>query len=173
MTISIACDGEFGNRAGAREFTWLHLAALSIFLLASSAHVPLLAQGLNSGGAVESIIGSEVQTEEHAATDAEIAQVIDAISRTSDTAMEARMVFSLAAVKIVFIPEAEDEGSSISQAVAEHDSEIRSLRQAVQGNAMLFHSIDSHSILLDKILAIDFGEDESATIFVAGSDPSQ
>lgn len=173
MSISIACESEFGNRADARDSTWLPLAALSFFLLASSANVPLLAQGLDSEGAIESIIGSEVQTEERAATEREIAHVIDAISRTSEAAMEARMVFSLDAVKIVFIPEAEEEGSPISQAIAEHDSEIRALRQAVQGNAMLFHSIDSRSILLDTIIAVDFGEDESATIYVAGSDPSR
>lgn len=168
MTTSIACMGSYR-----REATWLHLAAFTAFLLMAAPNLPLLAQGLDAEGAVESIIGSEVQTEEQAATAAQSDKVLTAIASASEAAMEARMAFSLDGVKIIFIPEADKEDSSISEAVQEHQAAIKSLRQAVQGNAMLFHSIDSHSIQLDNILAIDFGEDGTATIYVAGKDPSQ
>jgi hypothetical protein len=153
------------------EASRMLLTTLGAMLLISFTQIPLLAQGLNAETTIDTIIGSEVHTEERAATSDQSEKVLKAISRASETAMEVRVVFTLEGVTIVFIPEANETGSAIAEAVRENRAAIRSLRQALQGNAMLFHSIDSQSVLLDNVLALEFGDDATATIYVAGKDP--
>lgn len=159
-TVSIPIPAGSGNL--------FYVTALAALLLACLPRLPM-AQGLSAQEAIESIIGSQVQVEEQAGSSTE--DVLHAIENAAETAMEARAVFRLDTVTIVFVPEADQEGSQIAEAVAENRSSIRSLRQAVQGNAMLFHSLDSQSILLDDVLGIDFATRGEAKIYVAGDDP--
>lgn len=157
----------------ARDSRWLHAMAFMVFVLASTPNLPLLAQGLDNEEAIESIVGSPVDTEEHDVDAREAARVIAAIERNGETASEVRKAFNLNEMKIVFIPEAQQEDSPIAAAIARNEAGIQNLRQAIQGNAMFFHSVDSRSISLDDIVALEFGENATATIYVAGRDPNR
>lgn len=164
--LAIPAPGIFGGEA-----KWVHAIAALAFILASLPQVPLLAQGLDDEEAIETIVGSEVGTEEQKA-EAEADRVIAAIANAHDTAQEVRKAFSLDELKIVFLP---DLGSTpeIDDAIASNQTTIKALRQAIEGSAMFYHAVDSRSINLSDIVALEFGEDNTATIFVAGEDPNK
>lgn len=142
--------------------------ALSIACIPSYAS---LAQGLDSQGTIDTIIGSEVETAEQAvASDAH--DVVAAIEKSLDNAAAVRKRFSLDNVRIVFLPDLDDDASAeeamVKAAMEKHRDEINTLREAVQGSAIFYHAINSHSVLLTDIVAVEFGEDNDVTILVSG-----
>ncbi|WP_202309977.1 hypothetical protein [Mesorhizobium sp. L-8-10] len=133
------------------------------------------AQGLESKETVEKIVGSEVKEEEaRAAADAE--RVIAAIDRTSENIGTVRKISRLDKIDIVFLADAAvTEGGpppQIEAKVKEHEKEIADLRKEIEGNAMLFHAIDSRQILTRDVLAIDFDSPNTAVIYAAAK-PAQ
>ncbi len=138
-------------------------------ILAGSA-LPTRAQGLESKDTVEKIVGSEVKEEEtHAADDA--GRVIAAINKTSDNIGTVRKTSRLDKIDIVFLADASvTEGGpppEIEAKVKEHEKEIADLRKEIEGNAMLFHAIDSRQILTRDVLAIDFDSPNTVVIYAA------
>lgn len=158
-----------------RSFDQLGLAALALAaLIAFAPSSPLLAQGLKDEKAIDTIIGSEVQEEEtQAATDA--GKVIAAIEKTPQNISTVRKTTTLDKVEIVFLADATvTEGGpppEIKEKVKEHESEIKELRQEIEGNAMLFHAIDSRQILTRDVLAVEF--DGNAVVIYAAAKPAQ
>ncbi|MCT7376141.1 hypothetical protein [Chelativorans salis] len=139
-----------------------------MFLIAPLANPPLLAQGLESEGAIDAIIGSDVKTEE-AANEEEAERVVAAIENTLSSAESVRKTFSLDTLEIVFLPE-DTETGPIGEAIDEHREEIEALRESIEGSAMFYHAVDSRSIMLRDIVAVEFGEENVVTIFVNGSE---
>ncbi|TKT83031.1 hypothetical protein XW59_000660 [Aquamicrobium sp. LC103] len=150
---------------------WVHALAGAVFLLASTPNMALLAQGLNSGEAIDTIIGSDVKTgEEQAAGDE--SRIISAIENTPANISEVRKKFSLDSVVIIFLPDIGGEESEVDRKIAERQTEIVELREAIEGSAMFYHAVDSRSVLLRDIIALEFDDKNGVTIFVAGNEPS-
>lgn len=153
------------NRFHAR----IHAAMAAAFLLASTPHAALLAQGLDAEGAIDTIVGSEVETSEEAAA-ADEARIIAAIEGSAASAAEVRKLFQLDNVRIVFLPDLDEDGAAIRAKMEEFRDGIAALREAIQGSAIFYYAVDSRSVLLNDIIAIELGEDNDATIFVAGGE---
>lgn len=133
------------------------------------------AQGLESKDTVEKIVGSEVKEEEARAA-ADAGRVIAAIDRTSDNIGTVRKTSKLDKIDIVFLADATvTEGGpppEIEAKVKEHQQEIADLRKEIEGNAMLFHAIDSRQILPRDVLAVEFDSPHSVVIYAAAK-PAQ
>ncbi|RIK87532.1 MAG: hypothetical protein DCC69_03605 [Hyphomicrobiales bacterium] len=148
----------------------IHLVAPVALLLACAPDIALLAQGLDAEGAIETIVGSQVETAEEAiATDEK--RIIAAIENSSANAAEVRKRFTVDNVRIVFLPDLEEKGAAVKAKIEEAGSGIAALREAIQGSAIFYHAIDSRSVLLDDIIAVEFGEKNDVTILVAGREP--
>jgi hypothetical protein len=153
------------------QLFFLHTAALAAFLVAVNPAMPLMAQGLNDEETIESIVGSNVETEQHGAAD-ESARVVSAIENARDSAEGVRKAFNMNDLKIVFLPDIGEAEGEIDAAIEKNQEAIETLRQSIEGSALFYHAIDSRGILLRDIFALEFGDDGDATIFVAGEDPN-
>ena len=146
------------------------LAGAAAAMLSLSA-VPISAQGTNSQEAIDAIVGSDVE-EQQTQSQATAAEVIAAIENTAATREKVRKVTVLSKVDIVYLTDAgATEGgppSEIAEKIEEHDAQISQLRQDLEGNAMLFHAIDSRQILLQDIIAVTFPAADAVTIYAAG-----
>lgn len=141
-------------------------AALTL-VLALGLHSPLSAQGLQSEEAIDAIVGSKVKTEEVEAGDAG-KRVIAAIAAATENAERVRKTFSLDEIDIVFLPDLEDGGNGIGKAIDQHESGITLLREAIEGSALFFHAVDSRSIQLRDVVALEYADNGAVTIFVKG-----
>ncbi len=145
------------------------LLAMIAFLLAPLAQGPLLAQGLQSEEAIDAIVGSDVKTEE-STKDNQVDRILTAIESAQQSADRVRKTFALDTLEIVFLPDLGDEAGAIEKAIEEHQPQIEALRDAIEGSAMFYHAIDSRQILLPDVVAVEFAQDESVTIFVDGGE---
>lgn len=134
---------------------------------------PAGAQGLDSQGAIDTIVGSDVKTEEMDAT-AERERVAAAMDASMDNAQIVRRAFNIDEVEIVFLPAVGEGGTGITEKRQELADEILELQQAIEGSAIFYHAVNSRQILVRDIVAIEFGEENrTATIFVAGASPER
>lgn len=134
-------------------------------MLAPLAFHPLFAQGLESEEAIDAIVGSDVKTEQ-TTKEAQADRVLKAINNTLPTAEEVRKAFNVDTLEIVYLPDVGQENGAIEQAITKREPEIEALRESIEGSAMFYHAVDSRGILLRDIVAVEFGESNSATIFV-------
>lgn len=151
-----------------RDHRLLHALFGAALIAAVAPGAPLLAQGLESEEAIDKIVGSEVVKEEKQAS-AEPERIVSAIENTASNTREVRRKFSLDRIDIVFLPDAADDQapSEIDAKLAEHEDEIADLRREIEGNAMLYHAIDSRSVMMSDVLAVEFDADNGVTIFAA------
>ena len=149
------------------------LAAATAALMAAFAAptLPAIAQGLNSEGAIETIVGSDVGTAETDAK-AERGRVETAIARSLDSAMEVRKRFRLDKVEIVFLPALKQGDEGFDAKLEEYSEQVRELRTAIEGSAMFYHALDSRSVPLRDVVGLEFSGDD-VTIFAAGERPAQ
>ena len=147
-----------------------HLVLLAALAIAVAPGSPLMAQGLNTEGTIEAIVGSDVNTNEEAVADDED-RIVAAIERTPENTGEVRRRFSIERVDIVFLPDFGDEETAVEAKAAEFESQIAELRNEIQGSAIFYHALDSRAVLLNDVIALDFGDDNGVTIFVAGREP--
>jgi len=151
-----------------RDARWLHVAAVLAFLAAPTPNMPLKAQGLESQKAIDTIIGSDVEEEEKRA-DADADRIVAAIENAPAASSEVRKTSSLDKVDIVFLADAAENGlpPRIDAALKKHEKEVADLRKDLEGNAMLFHAIDSRSVLMRDVLAVEFDGQKSVVIYAA------
>lgn len=152
----------------------LQAITAALFLATAIPQAALFAQGLDNREAVDKIIGSDVKEEEtHATADAD--KVIAAIEKTSDNIGMVRKTSKLDKVDIVFLTDsAITEGGpppEIEAKVKEYQAEVTELRQEIEGNAMLYHAIDSRQVLVRDVLAVDFDGSSSVVIYAAAKPP--
>lgn len=143
-------------------------ASAIIFALALAvAPVSPLAQGLDAEGAIDIIVGSDVTTgEESVAADEE--RIVAAIDNTAANVPEVRKLVNIDHVEIIFLPDFGEGETAAEAAFEERESEIAALREAIQGSAVFYHAVDSRSVLLNQIVALEFNDENGVTIFVAG-----
>nr|WP_149760042.1 hypothetical protein [Mesorhizobium albiziae] len=150
------------------------LRSIAIVLLIA-ALAPANAQGLQSSETVDKIVGSDVKAEEARAS-ADADKVIAAIEKTGENISTVRKTSRLDKVDIVFLSDAAiSEGGpppEIDAKVKEHEAEVAQLRQEIEGNAMLYHAIDSRQVLLRDVLAVDFDGTNGIVIYAAAK-PAQ
>lgn len=150
----------------------LHAAIATAFLIVSAPDAALLAQGLESEEAIDTIVGSEVVTdEERAAADEQ--RILKAIENTAANIAEVRKKVSLDKVEIVFLPDLGEEKTTVETRMEEYQDEIADLRKEIEGSAMLYHAIDSRDVLVRDLVALEFDDANGVTIFVSGEEPGQ
>lgn len=139
-------------------------------LAAATAGGSAFAQGLDAEGAIDAIVGSEIREQESSAS-SDHGKIVDAIDRAGESAEAVRKVTDVRSVDIVFLPDAAaTEGgppSEIDAKLKERESEIASLRQEIEGNALLFHAIDSRQVLMRDVLAVEIGDDRRVVVYAA------
>jgi hypothetical protein len=146
------------------------LLSFSAVLMLSVSNFAAHAQGIESKASVDAIVGSEVE-EEEAKTADDADKVIAAIDNTVAAIELIRKTSKLDKVEIVFLTDAAaSEGGpppAIRAKIEEKKAEIIELRGELEGNAMLFHAIDSRGILVQDVLAVVFDGGHSVTIYTA------
>jgi hypothetical protein len=149
----------------------LRVAATAIAALTAAAQ-PCLAQGLDSDQAIETIIGSEVEEQQSSAGQEE-PKVVAAIEKTSDAIAVVRKITNVGKLEIVYLPDAAEDGgpAAVREAVSRHQDDIDELRKEIEGNAMLFHAIDSRALLMRDVLALDFPANDAVVIYAAAKKP--
>ena len=153
---------------------WPRIAAAA-FLAATAAQPSLAQSGLGNEQAIDTIVGTDVGEEEsEAATDS--GKVIAAIEKTRDSIGRIRKTSTLDKVDIVFLADAAaTEGGpppEIEAKVKQHEADIAELRQELEGNAMLYHALDSRQIMVRDILAVDFDDSNGVVIYAAARKPA-
>jgi hypothetical protein len=140
---------------------------VAVLVMALAFAAPLaLAQGVEAEGARETIIGSEVKTEETTAEeDAE--RIVAAIENTADATQEVRRRFNLGEVAIVLVTDVDAPDNPVAEAIEAHQDAIGELRIAIEGSAMFFHAVDSRRVLLQNVIAMEFHDDD-VIIFAMG-----
>lgn len=147
-----------------------HLVLMLALMIAVASGGPLIAQGLDAEGAIETIVGSDVKTSEEPVA-ADEGRIVAAIERTPENIGEVRRRFAIDRVDIVFLPDFGEEETAVEAKAAEFESPIAELRNEIQASAIFYHAVDSRSVLLTDVIALEFGDDNGVTIFVAGREP--
>ena len=150
-----------------RATIWRY-AVLASVVAVCTPQAGLNAQGVENEKAIDTIIGSHVTTEEtRAASDP--AAVITAIQNTVPNTEEIRKRSKLSNVEIVFLEDLAEgrEPKLVEKEVEEHEAEIAALREAIEGNAMFFHAIDSRSVLTRDVVAVAFDKADRVRIYTA------
>ncbi|MDH6231101.1 preprotein translocase subunit SecF [Mesorhizobium soli] len=157
-----------------RDAIWTRMVAVFAFLVALTPSVALMAQGLENQKAIDKIIGSQVQ-EEQAQAEVDADRIIAAIENSAAASSEVRKTSDLEKVEIVFLPDVVKKGlpPKIDAKLKEHEKEVGALRKDLEGNAMLFHAIDSHAVLMRDVLAVEFNGQKSVIIYAAAAKPAK
>lgn len=149
-----------------------HRTALGALVIAATTTM-VGAQGLDADGAVDTIVGAAVEEQETTA-EADPERLIAAIDNAGENARAVRMLTQAPRVDIVFLADATiAEGGPPDAIVAklqEKDAEVAALRQEIEGNALLYHAIDSRQVLMRDVLAVEIGDD--AVIVYAAAKPA-
>lgn len=128
------------------------------------------AQGLQQEGAIDAIVGSEV-SEHQSSSVADHDQLVEAIEKAGKTAETVRKVTDVAGVEIVFLPDAaSSEGGpppDIAKKLKEREREVDQLRQEIEGNALLYHAINSRQVLIRDVLALSIDDDRKVLVYAA------
>lgn len=148
----------------------LHLVLMLAAMIILAPAGQLVAQGLDTKEAIEAILGSSVNTTEEPLAEDED-RIIAAIERTSENTGEVRKRFNMDRIDIVFVPEFGEEETAVEAKAAEFQVQITELHNEIQGSAIFYHAVDSRSVLLTDVIALEFDDDNGVTIFVAGSEP--
>lgn len=151
------------------NFRLLNLAMIALIATAVPG-TELIAQGLDAPNTIERIVGTDIREDEVAAADDED-QIVAAIEKTVESTNTVRMTTNLNGIKIVFLSDAiASEGGpppKLEAKVEEFSHEIGNLRQELEGNAMLYHALDSRRVLIRDVLAIEFDNRKRAIIYAA------
>ena len=132
------------------------------------------AQGLESPETIEAIVGTSVHEKESQAA-ADPGKVLAAIDKSADNIAVVRKTTMLDRVDIIFLADAAQTAGgppdAIQAKLAEKDADVTQLRQEIEGNAMLYHALNSRQVLLRDVLAVEF--QNSKAVIYAASKPAQ
>ena len=149
------------------DTTFANMMAGLAFLAVLTPQMPLLAQGLDSNKAIDTIIGSDVETEKESASK-DRDRVVKAIESTPEAISAVHKAFNLDRLEIVFLPDL-NRNKVLQNKIAEHEQEIKQLREAIEGSAMFYHAVDSRGVKLDDIVAVSFTREDQVRIYTAGA----
>lgn len=151
------------------------LAAASLGLFTAFLSGPSgYGQGLAAKETIDTIVDAEVETADETATARE-QRVIAAIENSRENAAQIRKRVSVDNLKIVFLhgfgPDCADTASrsAINAKLEDFAIDITAMREAIQGSAIFYHAVDSRSVLLNDIVAVEFGQSDDVTVMVAST----
>jgi hypothetical protein len=140
--------------------------ALALLMSAAAPVATLHAQGLDAEGAVEAIVGSDVNTGEAAVAD-EGERILAAIGNASAAAEAVRKSFNLDELSIVLLTDLDEPGNPVAAAIEENRESIDTLRMEIESSAIFYHAINSNDVLLQNVIALEF-DGEDAVVFAVG-----
>lgn len=144
--------------------------SLALAAALACATLPAIAQNIRSDEITGAIVGSEIQEQQQDVA-ADAAKIIAAIEHAPAATERVRKTSNLDKVEIVFLPDAAaTEGGpppEITKKIEEHKADLIELRKELEGNALLFHAIDSRQILVQDVLGVEFHDGQTATIYAA------
>lgn len=147
---------------------WLHTIAALAFVSALAPSLSLQAQSLDNPDTIDAIVGSPIQEEERSAANNE-GRIIAAIEKAPESAALVRKTTNVDNVEIVFLADstAMDGGlpASIEKVADAHKAELTELRNEVEGNALLYHAINSRHVLMRDIVAIEFNDPHNVIVY--------
>ncbi len=156
--------------------SFVHVTTLAVILMTAMPTIAPYAQGLDAEGAIDAIVGTEVEQEATRA-EAEPERVVAAIEKAPESIAEIRKTIVLDKLDIVFVQDAAiTEGGPpdvVQQALDANADAITELRVELEGNAMLYHAVNSRQVLMRDVLAVEFADERNVTIFVAAPEPAQ
>lgn len=154
----------------------IHVTALAALLMSAMPTIAPLAQGLDAEGAIDAIVGTDVEEEATQAA-ADPQRVVAAIEKSAESIAMIRKTIALDRLDIVFVEDAAvTEGGPpdvVQQALDANAAEITELRAELEGSAMLYHAVNSRQVLMRDVLAVEFADQRHVTIFVAAPEPAQ
>lgn len=164
------------SRTIAIDRNLVHVTALAALLMSAVPTIAPHAQGLDAEGAIDAIVGTDVE-EEATRADADADRVVAAIGKASESVSAIRKTIALDRLDIVFVEDAAiTEGGPpdvVQQALDANAAAIAELRAELEGNAMLYHAVNSRQVLMRDVLAVEFADPRHVTIFVAAPEPAQ
>lgn len=140
---------------------------VSLFFIASSGWLnPAMAQGLDSPNTIDTIIGENVRQKELSQAPDE-KTIITAIEQVSSAVNRVRKTTALDNIEIAFLPYTvkKELSPNVEKRLKSHQKEIAELRMELEANAMLYHAIDSHSISMRDIVAVQFRDRKNIKIY--------
>ncbi len=149
----------------------MHRTARKIAIAAFAVLVasPAMTQALDDR-TQHAIIGADVKQEEATAS-AKEDKVMAAIDRTAENIGTVRKTSAADRVDIVFLSDAARESGGmppkIGDSLKKHESDITRLRKEIEANALLFHAIDSHRVLMQDVVALDFEPSGHIVVYAA------
>ena len=148
--------------------TTTHLALMAVLVALAG---PASSQGLSTDKAVEGITGDSDIHQEEATTSAEEQKVLAAIDKTAESTSSVRKLSAVKRVDIIFLADATraqgGPSPKIERKLKDHQSEIATLRQEVEANALLFHAVNSQRVMTKDILAVEFPDADSVVVYAA------
>jgi len=157
------------NITNPRGYRRLSLLA-AVLLMGGGASVPAMSQGLDSDTAIQTIIGSDVETQEMSIKEVGD-RLVAAIANTAANTQEVRRRFNLGDVGIITVLD-DDTASAdkVAESMEARELEISDLRVAIEGSAMFYHAVNSRRILLSDVIAMEFDGDD-VLIYVLDDTP--
>ncbi|MDN5925720.1 MAG: hypothetical protein L0I29_01435 [Hyphomicrobiales bacterium] len=137
--------------------------------LAQSQSPAVQAPGIWSQETVDTIIDAEVidgETDVRHGMD----DIIQAVEKSDKMASTVRKTSNVDVIDIAFLTDIADPKAHVPKLLADslkaHQAGIDQLRQELEGNALLYHAIQSHGVLMRDVLAVRI-ENNQALIYVA------
>jgi hypothetical protein len=144
---------------------WLFASAAVVLLVGAFAVKSAVAQGLDSETAIQSIVGSEVQTGEIPIEEAGD-RLVSAIGNIPESTREVLRRFNLGEVEIVRLTDSDSpKAEAVVAGIEDNRTEIHDLRVAIEASAMFYHAVNSRRIQLSDVVALEFDGDD-VLIFV-------
>lgn len=150
----------------------LSSAAALIALLNSE---PSMGQGLESENTIEAIVQAPVREEEQRAA-ADPAKVVAAIEKTDENISAVRKLTSLDRLDIIFLADATAAEGGPPQEIVDKLNEkseaVGILRQEIEGNALLYHAVNSRQVLMQDVLGIELSDAGETVVIYAAAKPA-
>lgn len=167
-TITLSAHRPGGQPAATPHLLFAALLVATVGILQPPG--ALRAQGLDAEGAVETIIDAPVQTEQTSVAE-QNERIARAIEASSQNAALVRKKFKIGKVDIVLVEGLAEKGSPVAATLDAYADAIVALRKEIEGSAIFYHAVDSKQILLKDVVAVEFGDADAVTIFVAAPAP--
>lgn len=149
-----------------------HGMMVGAFLFSAMPAFNSAAQTLDSSGDAETIVGSEIATDE-AEPDDVADDVIAAIEKSAATADQIKTMFRVGDFHIVFLgdPEKVDSMTEVQSALEDNSDAVTGLREAIDGSAVFYTALDTNNLEVENVVSATVTEDKKVTVYVIGAAP--
>lgn len=133
---------------------------LMVFMAATIPATQATAQSsVDALGDPAEIFGYSVDKTEEPDTDGVVAKVLQALEQTEATAQQIQMTFGVE--NFHFVPLQADEMDKVEPEIAKREAELTELRTALEASAIFYSALQSESVDLASIVAVELAETDS------------